>query len=76
MEKKITILCNTSSYTYTDFPASISLVKNTFKRKLTEEEVSDRISKLAEFEPKIKSGYLKRYSERVTSASTGAVFKE
>ncbi len=44
--------------------------------ELSDKEISNRISKLAEFEPKIKKGYLKRYAERVSSASTGAVFKE
>jgi len=43
MDKKITILCNTSSYTYTEFPASINLVKNPFKRKLTEKEVLELV---------------------------------
>jgi hypothetical protein len=28
------------------------------------------------FEPKVKAGYLKRYADRVTSASTGAVFAD
>ncbi len=42
--------------------------------ELTEKEMSKRLSKLAEFEPKVKSGYLRRYAEKVSSASTGAVF--
>jgi hypothetical protein len=29
-----------------------------------------------EFEPRVSRGYLKRYSEKVTSASTGAVFAD
>jgi len=41
---------------------------------LSQREIEDRISRLPEFEPKIKSGYLKRYAEKVTSASRGAVF--
>jgi len=45
MDKKITILCNTSSYTYTEFPASINLIKNPFKRMLTEEEVLELVQK-------------------------------
>jgi dihydroxy-acid dehydratase len=42
--------------------------------KLDDKEISERLSKLSEFEPKVKSGYLRRYAEKVTSASTGAVF--
>jgi dihydroxy-acid dehydratase len=43
--------------------------------ELNEKEINRRLAKLPEFESKIKSGYLKRYIEKVTSASTGAVFK-
>ncbi len=43
--------------------------------ELSTKEMSSRLSQLAEFKPKIKTGYLKYYIERVTSASTGAVFK-
>ena len=42
--------------------------------ELSEKEMEKRLSKLAEFEPKVKSGYLRRYAEKVSSASTGAVF--
>jgi dihydroxy-acid dehydratase len=41
---------------------------------LSDDEISERISRLGEFEPRIKTGYLSRYIEKVTSASTGAVF--
>lgn len=44
--------------------------------ELSEEEISNRLSALPKFEPKIKTGYLKRYAEKVTSASTGAVFEK
>jgi dihydroxy-acid dehydratase len=44
--------------------------------ELTEQEISDRLAKLPEFQPRFKTGYLARYTEKVTSASTGAVFKE
>jgi len=43
--------------------------------KLSDEEIKSRLARLPEFESKIKSGYLKDYVDRVTSASTGAVFK-
>ncbi|MFC1985098.1 dihydroxy-acid dehydratase [Chloroflexota bacterium] len=42
--------------------------------ELTDKEIANRIAKLADFEPKIKTGYLRRYAEMVCSASTGAVF--
>ena len=43
--------------------------------ELSNDEIEQRLSKLPAFEPKIKTGYLGRYIEKVTSASTGAVFK-
>ena len=43
--------------------------------ELSDKEIAKRLAKLPEFESKIKTGYLKRYVEEVTSASTGAVFK-
>ncbi|MFC1592536.1 dihydroxy-acid dehydratase [Candidatus Omnitrophota bacterium] len=42
--------------------------------ELTAKEISERLAQLAEFEPKVKTGYLRRYAEKVCSASTGAVF--
>jgi dihydroxy-acid dehydratase len=42
---------------------------------LSDKEIARRLEKLPEFKSQIKSGYLKRYVEHVTSASTGAVFK-
>ncbi len=42
--------------------------------ELSDKEIAERLSQLAEFESKIKTGYLKYYIEKVTSASTGAVF--
>jgi dihydroxy-acid dehydratase len=44
--------------------------------ELDQRELEQRLSSLPPFEPKIKVGYLKRYSDRVTSASTGAVFAD
>ncbi|VAX17637.1 Dihydroxy-acid dehydratase [hydrothermal vent metagenome] len=43
--------------------------------ELSDEEIEKRLNDLPEFEPKIKSGYLARYSKMVTSASKGAVLK-
>ncbi len=42
--------------------------------ELSDKEISDRLARLEEFKPRVTSGYLKRYIERVGSASTGAVF--
>ncbi len=42
--------------------------------ELSDQEISGRLAKLADFEPKVKTGYLRRYAEKVGSASTGAVF--
>jgi dihydroxy-acid dehydratase len=44
--------------------------------ELSKKEIAKRLAKLPEFKSKIKTGYLKRYIEKVTSASTGAVFKD
>jgi len=43
---------------------------------LSEDEISRRLAELKEFVPKVKTGYLKRYAEKVGSASTGAIFTE
>ena len=42
--------------------------------EIDEAEMSKRLARLPKFEPKVKEGYLKRYAEKVTSASSGAVF--
>ena len=42
--------------------------------ELSDGEIESRLAGLAKFEPKIKTGYLRRYTEKVCSASTGAVF--
>jgi dihydroxy-acid dehydratase len=54
----------------------IDIPNYTLEVKLTAAEIRRRIAKLPEFKSKITSGYLKRYIEKVTSASTGAVFKD
>jgi dihydroxy-acid dehydratase len=42
--------------------------------ELSDKEISKRLAQLADFEPKVKTGYLRYYAERVGSASNGAVF--
>jgi len=44
--------------------------------KLDEKELKERLASLPPFAPKVKTGYLARYSRLVTSASTGAVFED
>ncbi len=44
--------------------------------ELSQRELQRRLASLPSFQPKVKSGYLKRYSEKVISASAGAVFAE
>jgi len=41
---------------------------------LTQAEMQQRLKLLSPFKPKIETGYLKRYADKVTSASKGAVF--
>ena len=41
-----------------------------------EVEMKKRLAELPKFEPKVKEGYLKRYAEKVSSASSGAVFAD
>jgi dihydroxy-acid dehydratase len=53
----------------------IDIPRHKIDVELTDEEIKKRLSELPKFEPKIKTGYLLRYAERVTSASRGAVFE-
>jgi len=43
--------------------------------ELDDKEIASRLARLADFEPRVKSGYLKDYTEKVLSASHGAVFR-
>jgi dihydroxy-acid dehydratase len=54
----------------------IDIPKHTLELELTQREIEQRLSSLPPFQPKIKIGYLKRYADKVTSASTGAVFTD
>jgi len=44
--------------------------------ELSQDEIRRRLEGLPPFEPRIKTGYLRRYARQVTSASTGAVLEE
>lgn len=55
---------------------SIDIPNHSLNVRLSEEELARRRALWQAPEPKIKNGYMKRYAERVQSASTGAVFKK
>ncbi|MDD1503156.1 dihydroxy-acid dehydratase [Lysinibacillus sp. CNPSo 3705] len=54
---------------------TIDLPNRTINLEVSGEILAERRTKLPEFEPKIKRGWLARYSKLVTSASTGGVMK-
>ena len=54
----------------------IDIASNKLEVELSKKEISERLGKLAKFEPRVKSGYLRRYAEKVRSASAGAVFSQ
>ena len=53
---------------------SINIPKYKLELKVSDAEIKKRLSKLPDYKSKIKTGYLKRYIEKVGSASEGAVF--
>jgi len=55
---------------------SIDIPNHKLEVELSNQEISSRLALLGNFEPKIKTGYLGRYAERVGAASIGAVFKQ
>ncbi|OOB79756.1 MAG: dihydroxy-acid dehydratase [Epulopiscium sp. Nuni2H_MBin003] len=54
---------------------SIDMNKCTINLNINKDEIRRRMLALTHPEPKVKTGYLARYAKLVTSASTGAVFK-
>ncbi|MCY8233023.1 dihydroxy-acid dehydratase [Priestia endophytica] len=53
----------------------IDIEKRTMDVQVSEEEWKQRKANWKGFEPKVKTGYLARYSKLVTSASTGGIMK-
>jgi len=53
---------------------AIDIPNYKLEAELTEAEMKRRLAQLPAFEPKVKSGYLKYYAEKVCSANVGAVF--
>lgn len=51
----------------------IDLPSRTMNLKVSDEELEERRKNLKEFEPKIKTGWLARYSKLVTNASKGGI---
>jgi len=54
----------------------LNIPARTINLKLEDSQIKDRLKKWMPRPQKIAKGYLARYSKMVTSASTGAVFKE
>ncbi len=52
---------------------NLDIGERTLQADLSDEEIETRRSNMQPFEPKIKTGYLKRYSQLVQNAGTGAV---
>ena len=55
---------------------SIDIPARKLEVMLSDAEMAKRMAAVPEFKPRVTSGYLKRYAEKVTSASTGAVFQD
>ena len=55
---------------------NINIPAHKLEVELSQKELEKRLAKLPTFGPKVKTGYLRRYSDKVSSASTGAIFTE
>ncbi|MCP5061728.1 MAG: dihydroxy-acid dehydratase [Ignavibacteriae bacterium] len=54
---------------------SIDIPNCKLELEVSDARIERRLKELPEFEPKIKKGYLARYSKMVSSANTGAILK-
>ena len=54
----------------------INIPENKLEVALSDDEIQRRLAEVPAFVPKVTTGYLKRYAEKVTSASSGAVFED
>ncbi|MBC8447384.1 MAG: dihydroxy-acid dehydratase [Chloroflexi bacterium] len=54
----------------------IDIPQRTLTLEVDEAEIARRLAELPPWESAVRSGYLRRYTQMVTSASTGAVFRE
>jgi len=57
-------------------PIRIDIPSRILALEVPDREIARRLAELAPWEPPIKTGYLRRYAQAVTSASTGAVLRE
>jgi dihydroxy-acid dehydratase len=57
-------------------PIRIDIPNRALTLEVAEAEITQRMAELSPWEPSVKSGYLRRYAQAVTSASSGAVFRE
>jgi dihydroxy-acid dehydratase len=57
-------------------PIRIDIPNRALELLVDDKEIAQRLANLPPWEPSVKSGYLRRYAQLVTSASTGAVFRE
>ncbi len=55
---------------------SIDMNKCTITLNVDEKTIAERKANWVKPEPKVKTGYLARYAKQVTSANTGAIFKD
>jgi dihydroxy-acid dehydratase len=55
---------------------NINIPDHKLEVELGRKELKQRLASLPAFRPRVETGYLSRYSDRVSSASTGAVFAE
>ena len=55
---------------------SIDIPDYKLQVELSDKEIARRMAKVGKFEPRVKTGYLSRYIEKVTSASKGAIFSK
>ncbi len=55
---------------------AIDIPNHHLELRVSEDELTRRRTALAPFEPRVKTGYLRRYARLVTSASTGAILEE
>ena len=54
----------------------IDIPNHRLEVELTDKEIGNRLARLPSFELKVKTGYLKRYAERASSASSGAILRD
>jgi dihydroxy-acid dehydratase len=55
---------------------AIDIPNHSLDLRLPADEIARRLQALPPFEARVKSGYLRRYAQMVTSASTGAILKD